>query len=150
MKFKLICVGKIQSHSPYLKIIEEYKKRLCNRIEIIEIKTEKVSKSKKIEAEAKKIDIYLKNTQVVILLDSIGKKISSKQLSNFVLEKINDGHSEICFVIGGAYGLHYKILNKYEKFSFGDLIWSHQIIRVMLIEQIYRSICKINGHPYEK
>ena len=87
MKFKLICVGKIQSHSPYLKIIEEYKKRLSNRIEIIEIKTEKVSKSKKIEAEAKKIDIHLKNTQVVILLDSIGKKISNKQLSNFVLEK---------------------------------------------------------------
>ena len=60
MKFKLICVGKIQSYSPYLKIIEEYKKRLSNRIEIIEIKTEKVSKSKKIEAEAKKIEIHLK------------------------------------------------------------------------------------------
>ena len=55
MKFKLICVGKIQSYSPYLKIIEEYKKRLPNKIEIIEIKTEKVSKNKKIESEAKKI-----------------------------------------------------------------------------------------------
>ena len=150
MKFKLICVGKIQSYSPYLKIIEEYKKRLSNRIEIIEIKTEKVSKSKKIEAEAKKINNHLKNTQVVILLDSIGKKISDKQLSNFVLEKINDGYSEICFVIGGAYGLHYKMLKQYDKFSFGELIWSHQLFRVMLIEQIYRSICRINGHPYEK
>ena len=140
MKFKLICVGKIQSYSPYLKIIEEYKKRLSNRIEIIEIKTEKVSKSKKIEAEAKKINNHLKNTQVVILLDSIGKKISDKQLSNFVLEKINDGYSEICFVIGGAYGLHYKMLKQYDKFSFGELIWSHQLFRVMLIEQIYRSI----------
>ena len=87
---------------------------------------------------------------MVILLDSIGKKISDKQLSNFVLEKINDGYSEICFVIGGAYGLHYKMLKQYDKFSFGELIWSHQLFRVMLIEQIYRSICRINGHPYEK
>ena len=146
MKFKLICVGKIQSYSPYLKIIEEYKKRLSNRIEIIEIKNEKLSKRKKIEAEAKKIDIHLKNTQVIILLDSIGKKISNKQLSNFVLEKINDGHSEICFVIGGAYGLHYKMLNKYENFHSETLFGR---IRLCL-EQIYRSICKINGHPYEK
>ena len=58
MKFKLICVGKIQSYSPYLKIIEEYKKRLPNRIEIIEIKTQKVSKSKKENAFELLIDLF--------------------------------------------------------------------------------------------
>jgi len=150
MKFKLICIGKIKHYSPYSNIIEEYQKRLSNNIEIIEIKTEKTSKNKKIEFEAKKIRGYLKGSDTVILMDKLGKKITGKELSNFILEKINEGFNEIIFVIGGAFGLHRKILKEYNSFSFGELIWSHQLFRVMLVEQIYRSFCNINGHPYEK
>ena len=84
------------------------------------------------------------------IADPNGKKITNKDLSNFILENNHFGVNELVFVVGGAFGIHKKILSKYTTFSFGELIWSHSLFRVMLTEQIYRSFCKINGHPYEK
>lgn len=150
MKFKIICIGKMQKDSPHLKIIDEYKKRLCNSLKIVEIKSEKFPKEKKIDFEEKKISQHLSKSTNVIICDPNGKKITNKDLSNFILENNHFGVNELVFVVGGAFGIHKKILSKYTTFSFGELIWSHSLFRVMLTEQIYRSFCKINGHPYEK
>lgn len=142
---KIICVGKLKEN--YLKdATNEYLKRLSKytKIELIELK------DSNIYDEA---DLILKNINdkdFVITLEIEGNKLTSKELSQ-KLESWLINNSNITFVIGGSDGLDEKVKKRSNyKLSFSSLTFPHQLFRVMLLEQIYRSYKIINNETYHK
>lgn len=159
MKITICCVGKVKE-SFFRAGIEEYKKRLSKycKMEIIEVADEKTP-DRASEAEEKAIkekegERLLRNISgkaYVIALAIDGKKLSSEQLA----EKINmlgiQGKSHIQFVIGGSLGLGSQVLNRADfLLSFSDMTFPHQLMRVILLEQVYRSYRMIHREPYHK
>ncbi len=149
---KIICVGKIKEK--YLSdALIEYKKRLSKytKLEIIELKDiNSYSKDVILKQEGEQILKYINDKDYVITLEIDGNYIDSKELS----EKINNifnTNTNITFIIGGSYGLSdsVKIRSNY-KLSFSKLTFPHQLFRVMLLEQIYRSFKILNNETYHK
>ena len=149
---KIITVGQLKEK--YLKeAVEEYKKRLSKytNLEIIEIKDEGLVEEKKaIELEGEKINKYLDNKDYIITLEIEGKQMSSVEFSE-KLERIQIENSNIVFIIGGSYGLSNSIKDKSNlKLSFSKMTFPHQLFRVILLEQIYRSFKIMNNEKYHK
>ena len=149
---KLITVGSIKEK--YLKdAIDEYRKRLSKytNLEIIEIKDEGLveeEKAKKLEAE--KIEKYLNNKEYIISLEIEGKELTSPELAEKI-RTIQIENSNITFIIGGSYGLAESIKEKANfHLSFSKLTFPHQLFRVLLLEQIYRSFKIMNNENYHK
>lgn len=149
---KIITVGSIKEK--YLKdAIDEYTKRLkkYTSIELIEVKDEGiVEESKAISLEAEKIRKYLNTKDYIITMEIEGKQLTSPEFA----EKINQiqiESSNIVFIIGGSYGLSDEIKNM-AKFhmSFSKMTFPHQLFRVLLLEQIYRSFKILNNESYHK
>ena len=112
MYYKLVCVGKLASKNAFQTICEDYKKRIKNELLIVEIKSNIIKRSERIEFEAKKITECLKKDKDVFLLDSSGNNYSSKAFSELFMQKKEAGSKGITFVIGGIYGLHKKIISQ--------------------------------------
>lgn len=159
MKITLITVGKIKEK--YLKdAIAEYSKRLSRycKLEIIEVADEKTpdQASETVEEgiktkEGERILKHIKDDMYVVTLEISGKMLSSEELA----EKINSlglaGKSSIAFVIGGSIGLGKEVLSRSDyALSFSKMTFPHQLMRVILLEQVYRSYRIINGEPYHK
>lgn len=147
---KIICVGKIKEK--YLSMaIDEYLKRLSkySKIDIVEISDEPV-KEKALVIEGEKILNKINDKDYVITLDILGKSVSSLEFSSF-LENQFVHNSNIVFVIGGSYGLadFVKKRSNYS-LSFSKMTFPHQLFRVMLLEQIYRSFKIANNESYHK
>ena len=159
MKITVITVGKIKEK--YLKdAIAEYSKRLSKycKLEMIEVADEKTSEnaSEVVEdairaKEAERILKYLKEDAYVITLEIHGKQLSSEELAD-KMEKLGvQGTSHIMFVIGGSIGLGKEVLARSDyPLSFSKMTFPHQLMRVILLEQIYRSYRIINNEPYHK
>lgn len=159
MKIKIICVGKIKEK--YLKDgIAEYQKRLSRftQFEIIELaddktpeKASQAENEKIIEKEANRILSKIGNRDYVIALAIEGKQYASEEFSQFVTDITIQGFSDITFIIGGSLGLHSKIKQKaHALISFGRLTLPHQLMRLVLSEQIYRAFMIQEGSPYHK
>ena len=154
MKITILTVGKIKEK--YLKdAIAEYAKRLSRycKLEIVEVADEKtIENARQIrDKEAERLMKYIREDAYVITLEIKGKQLTSEELS----EKINQlgiqGKSHIIFVIGGSIGLGDEILKRSDyALSFSKMTFPHQLMRVILLEQIYRSYRIINGEPYHK
>lgn len=159
MKITLITVGKIKEK--YLKdAIAEYSKRLGRycKLEIIEVADEKTpdQASETVEEgirtkEGERILKHIKDDMYVVTLEISGKMLSSEELA----EKINSlglaGKSSIAFVIGGSIGLGKEVLSRSDyALSFSKMTFPHQLMRVILLEQVYRSYRIISGSPYHK
>ncbi len=146
---KIICIGKIKED--YLKKgIEEYKKRITkySKIEIIELDDE--SNGNILEKERDKILKYINERDYIITLEINGNNIDSIELSKKI-ESIYLNYSNITFIIGGSYGLHNDIKNKSNyALSFSKLTFPHQLFRMMLLEQIYRSFKISHNETYHK
>ena len=149
---KVITVGNIKEK--YLRdAIEEYTKRIkkYTNIEIIEVKDEGlVEEQKSILLEAEKIKKYLTPKDYLITLEIEGKQYTSLEFA----EKINQiqiENSNIVFIIGGSYGLSQEIKNMSKlHLSFSKMTFPHQLFRVLLLEQIYRSYKILNNESYHK
>lgn len=159
MKITLITVGKIKEK--YLKeAVSEYTKRLGKycRLEIIEVADEKTTEHAKdgldelVRAkEADRIIRYIRSDAFVITLEISGKQLSSEELAEKIEELGVQGKSHITFIIGGSIGLGKEVLEKSDfALSFSRMTFPHQLMRVVLLEQIYRSFRIINGEPYHK
>lgn len=142
---KIICVGKVKEK--YLRDgIDDYLKRLTkyHKVEIIEIN------DSNIEEEAKGIIRYINPKDYVITLEIEGNMVSSKELSNLI-DKTFITNSSIDFVIGGSEGLSDSVKNiSNYKLSFSKLTFPHQLFRIVLLEQIYRSFKILNNETYHK
>ena len=148
---KIICVGKIKEK--YLSdAIVEYKKRISKytKLNIIEVPDENFDIIKTLSKERDSILKNISNKDYIITLDIEGKNISSEDFA----KKIDDTlitNSDICFIIGGSYGLHddIKKISNYS-LSFSKMTFPHQLFRVMLLEQIYRCYKINNNESYHK
>ena len=149
---KIITVGSIKEK--YLKeAIDEYTKRISKytNIEIIEVKDEGlVEPNKSLILEEEKILKHINDKDYIITLEIEGKELSSTELAS-TLDKIQLEASTITFIIGGSYGLSQNIKDKAKlHLSFSKMTFPHQLFRVFLLEQIYRSFKINNNESYHK
>lgn len=156
MNIKIIAVGKIKEQ--YLKdAIKEYEKRLspfCS-FEIVEIPAEQINNEnlsgKYKEIEAEKILQAIKKESYIITLEIEGKQLSSEMFAEKIKEISNSGVNDTVFIIGGANGLHEKVCNCASfKLSFSKMTFTHQMIRLLLTEQIYRAFKINNNEKYHR
>ena len=158
LTINILCVGKIKE--TYLKdAIDEYSKRLskyCN-LNVIEVADEKVPEKlsdtiiKNIkDQEANKMLSYLKKSTYCISLDLKGKQLTSEEFSKRI-EEISNVSSSITFVIGGTLGIGEEVLRaSKEKICFSKMTFPHQLIRVFLLEQIFRAFKISNNETYHR
>lgn len=159
MRITIICVGKIKEKF-YRDAIEEYAKRLSKycKFEMIEVADEKtpdkasaVEEEQIKEREAQRILAKLKPDSYVCTLEIAGKELSSVELADWIEKSAISGRSQISFVIGGSLGLHASVLSRSDfALSFSKMTFPHQLMRVILSEQIYRAFRIINNEPYHK
>ena len=159
MQITLVTVGKIKEQ--YLKeAINEYIKRLSpySKINIIEVMAEPIvdNPSKKeiekaIDKEGEKILSHLPNNSYVINLDLNKKEYDSIEFASFLQKRIDTYSNHLVFVIGGSYGLSEKVKNNAkESISISKMTFTHQMTRLLLLEQIYRAFKINNNETYHK
>lgn len=159
MKITICCVGKIKEKF-YSQAIEEYSKRLSKycKLEIKEAADEKTPDSASDtvnrmikEKEGDRLLSFIKDDSYVIALVIDGKMLDSVELSEKIDNLMLSGKSDIVFVIGGSLGLDKRVLDRADyKLSFSKMTFPHQLMRVILLEQIYRSFRIMKNEPYHK
>ncbi len=159
MKITIIAVGKLKEKY-WKQAIAEYEKRLSayTKVEIIEVPDEKAPENmsdKEIEQvkekEGQRILAKVKPQSTVITLEIQGKMLSSEALAKEIDQRMTQGASDFTFIIGGSNGLHQDVMNRSNfALSFSKMTFPHQMMRVVLLEQVYRAF-KINrGEAYHK
>lgn len=159
MKITILCVGKIKE-SFYRDAIGEYTKRLSKycKIDIIEVADEKTPDKASAaleeqikEKEADRLLARLDESAYVYTLEIQGKRYSSRAFAGAINQAGINGCSHITFIIGGSLGLHEKVMKRSDQaISFSDMTFPHQLMRVILCEQLYRAYRIISGEPYHK
>ena len=158
MKLKVISVGQLKNN-PILEIQRDYESRILSLsksvgIKNLEIKELPISKKSSIKErqkeEAKIISQHIKQDNLNVFLDGKGENINSVDISQIISKSSFDG-KDLVFFIGGPDGFDEKIIKVANKIiSFGRVTWPHKLIRIMLLEQLYRGITILNNHPYHR
>ncbi len=159
MTIKICCVGKLKER--YLvEAVGEYTKRLGRyaKVEMVQVADERTPEDPsfaerelvlKKEGERLQKNIHPSDYCVALAID--GAMHSSESFAHFMDERMGGGDSRLCFVIGGSLGLSEKILQRANaKISFSKMTFPHQLMRVILLEQIYRGFRILRGEPYHK
>ncbi len=159
MNITILCVGKVKEKY-FVEAIKEYRKRLSRycTLKIDEQSDEPTpdNASAAIEQQIRKTEGErilgrIRPSDYVIALAIQGKKLDSEGLSAFIADKMLYGSSDLVFVIGGSLGLSREVLDRADaKLSFSDMTFPHQLMRVILLEQIYRSFRIMRHEPYHK
>ena len=160
MDIKIIAVGKIKEKF-YKDAIDEYLKRMqaYNKVEIIEVADEMAAENlseKELEQvkekEGERILGKISKEDYVVSLEILGKQMDSIEFAKFIENEMAEGFGRnLVFIIGGSNGLAKEVSQRSnKKLSFGKMTYPHQLMRVILTEQIYRAYRIINGHPYHK
>lgn len=154
MTIKLLAIGKTDNKQ-LQALIDEYKKRLgfyiTFNLEIIpDIKKVKnLSEAQQKQKEGELILNKLSATDVLILLDENGKQHDSVGFSNYLQKHMNSGIKQLVFVIGGPYGFSEAVYSKARgKISLSKMTFSHQMVRLFVIEQLYRGFTILKNEPY--
>ena len=154
MKIKLLVIGKTDNNH-LAELINDYTKRLQHYIKfeidiIPDIKNVKnLSKTQQKEKEGELILKKINPSDILILLDENGKQLSSIDFSNYLQKKMNSGIKQLTFVIGGPYGFSDIVYQKAQgKVSLSKMTFSHQMIRLFIVEQIYRGFTILKNEPY--
>ncbi len=159
MNINVISVGKLKEK--YLKLgIEEFSKRLSKycKLDLIELEDEKCPENlseKDMEIvknkEGQRILSKIKNNSYVIALAIDGKNLSSEELADTMSKLAVRGNSHITFIIGGSLGLSDEVLKRADyKLSFSNMTFPHQLMKLILLEQVYRAFRINNNEPYHK
>ena len=150
MNISIISPGKFKKKPPLEELFNYYKKRINLKIDLEEIKTFNFEEKKKLLFEKNQITKHLKPTDYVVVLDKDGKMLSSKDFSVFLKKKMLERTKRICFLIGSELGLDLSLKKSCHIISLGRKTWPHLMVRIMLIEQIYRSLEFIKNSSYHK
>ena len=150
MKFKFIWVGKTKNKN-YAALQDEYLQRLSHfvKCETVEVRDSAPHEGKDIEG--KRILEKLNHSSFVCLLDVTGRGVSSPQLAAEIEKWQNAGHKEVTFVIGGPDGISQEVAESVSLvLSLSFLTFTHEMARVVMLEQLYRAYTIIRGFPYQK
>ena len=158
MDLNIVSIGRLKNN-PLLEIQSDYKKRIIKlgkTIGINNLKIDEGSVSKKNsptdrrEEESKYLEKNLKKDNYNIFLDEAGGSISSIEIAELLSNKLLD-YKEMVFFIGGPDGFKTNLIKKSnQNISLGKVTWPHMLLRVMLVEQLYRGITIIKNHPYHR
>lgn len=154
MKIKIIVIGKthkkflIEGENEYLSRIQHYIQ--VEKVEIADLKKAKhLTEAQIKEQEGQLILNKIDNSDWVVLLDEKGKQYSSIEFSKWNQERMNRGLKQITFVVGGPYGFSDEVYARTnEKISLSKMTFSHQMIRMFFIEQLYRAFTILKNEPY--
>lgn len=154
MKIKLICIGKtgkgflVDGENEYLNRLKHYVN--IERIEIPDLKNAKKLSIEQIKSlEGKEILSKVITGEQLILLDEKGKDFTSEKFADFIQKKFNQGGKALVFVIGGAYGFSKEVYDRSDSLlSLSKMTFSHQMIRMIFFEQVYRAMTILKGEPY--
>lgn len=154
MKLKIIAIGK--THKSFLiEGEQEYLKRLKKYIPVEKIEIPDLKNAKKLtqdQIKEKEGELLLQKVDqngLVVLLDENGQMYGSVKFSNWMQDKMNRGYKHIYFLIGGAYGFSDAVYQRAnEKISLSKMTFSHQMIRMLFTEQLYRAFTILNNEPY--
>ena len=159
MKITVITVGKIKERF-FEDAIGEYAKRLSKYCQLtqIEVPDEKAPETLSdkemiqiMDKEGEKILSKIKDSQYVITLEILGKQVTSEQLADKIESLGIEGNSDVVFIIGGSLGLSGNVIKRSNfSLSFSKMTFPHQLMKVVLLEQVYRSFRIIKGEPYHK
>ena len=154
MNITTICIGKTDEKA-IEKLLQKYENRLplhinYQRIEIPDIKNRKnLSEIQQKQKEAEQILAKIINTDFVIILDEKGKQPTSKQFADDIQNYMNQSVKNLVFVIGGPYGFSEAVYRKADELlSLSKMTFSHQMVRMIFAEQIYRAMTIMKGEPY--
>ncbi len=154
MKIKLLAIGKTDDKC-LQELIDEFQKRLKHYIKFeIEIipdlkKVKNLSVDQRKQQEGSLILNRIESTDQLILLDEKGHQFRSLEFSRFLQKKMNSGIKQIVFVIGGPYGFSDEVYQKAQgKVSLSKMTFSHQMIRLFMVEQLYRAFTILQNEPY--
>ncbi|SDL46431.1 23S rRNA (pseudouridine(1915)-N(3))-methyltransferase RlmH [Kriegella aquimaris] len=154
MTIKLLAIGKTDSNQ-LQQLILEYQNRLKHYIKFeLEIIPDirNVKNLSEIQQKTKEGELILKKlspTDVLILLDENGKQLTSVDFSEYLQKKMNSGMKQLVFVIGGPYGFSDAIYQKAQgKISLSKMTFSHQMVRLFVVEQLYRAFTILKNEPY--
>lgn len=154
MTIRLLTIGKTDNKA-LQQLITEYENRLKHylkfELEIIpDIKNVKnLSEAQQKEKEGELILKKLSTTDILILLDENGKQYTSIEFSNYLQKKMNSGIKQLVFVIGGPYGFSTSVYQKAQgKISLSKMTFSHQMVRLFVVEQVYRAFTILKNEPY--
>jgi 23S rRNA (pseudouridine1915-N3)-methyltransferase len=153
MKLRVAWIGK--TRDPNLaKLALDYSTRIGRfvPIETTEVKDPKIADdSRRIPEEGKRLLGALDKTDHVIVLDAGGRMWSSKELAAFLAQRLRQGPRQLTFVIGGPSGLSSEVKNRADVvWSLSPLTFTHEMCRVLVLEQLYRALAILHGHPYSK
>lgn len=145
---KIICVGKM--NQKYLKEgIAYYVKQIPQKVEIIEVLDE--ASLLGMVAEGQRILSKIKSSDFVVTLEILGKMFDSEGFAKMLDEQMTYVQGDLVFVIGGSYGLSDEVKERSQmKISFSKMTFPHQLMRLILVEQIYRGFMILKNHPYHK
>ncbi len=159
MKISIICVGKVKEMY-FADAVREYNKRMSSFADIMisEVTDEKIpdgiseAGEQRIQMkEAERIKRCMKERMYTIALDRRGKQYDSLQFSDRINRLMLERQSHIAFLIGGSLGLHPSVVSSADEcLSFSKMTFPHQLMRVILMEQIYRAVKIIKNEPYHK
>jgi len=154
MRVKLLVIGKTDDNE-LSKLIQKFNKRIDRYVNFsIETipdvkKSKKLSKEQQKEKEGELIISKISSTDRLFLFDENGELFNSIEFSNFFQKQMNSGVKQIIFVVGGAYGFSQKIYKKANsKISLSKMTFSHQMVRLIAVEQIYRAFTILKNEPY--
>ena len=154
MTIKLIAIGKTDNKNLQL-LIEDYQNRLKHYVKFsFEAipglkKTKKLSEDEQKKKEGELILKNLKPTDILILLDEKGQQMDSIRFSLYLQKYMNSGSKQLVFVIGGPYGFSKEVNHKAQgKLSLSKMTFSHQMVRLFFVEQLYRGFTILKNEPY--
>ena len=154
MNIKLLSIGKTDNKQLQV-LIEDYTKRLSHYIKfkldiIPDLKnTKNLNEKKQKQKEGELILSKLSNSDVLVLLDENGKQYNSVEFSTYLQKHMNSGIKQLVLVIGGPYGFSEDVYQKANaKISLSKMTFSHQMVRLFVVEQLYRGLTILRNEPY--
>ena len=156
MKLKILWIGKTKS-APIRALSEDYLERIrrTTPCEIIEIRDPAKGRTpraaERIQLEGEDIARQLPKSAAIVALDETGTQYASEEFARWLETEQNNGTKEMVFIVGGPDGLSRDIAGRARQvFSLGKMTWTHEMCRVLLLEQIYRAFCILRKIPYHK
>ena len=155
MKFSIFCIGKLRK-CPEKEIFQKYVLRFNELGKQLNFKFDKLIEidSKKFpykKNQSKKIEVSIPNGAYTILLDEKGEQLDSVSFASFIMQLRNKGEKDVAFMIGGADGVAEALKDESDTIiSLGKMVWPHVLVRIMLIEQLYRSASILTSKPYHR
>ncbi|EJW21280.1 hypothetical protein IMCC14465_10760 [alpha proteobacterium IMCC14465] len=156
MRLIISAIGLLKK-GPESDLVADYLKRLrgqarqigISHIDIIEAKERSTDNRKALEADL--LLAQMPSDRKLIALDEHGRHVSSRELATMMQKNLDQGVQNLCFVIGGADGLSETVLELADdKICLGKMTWPHQLVRVMLVEQLWRCVSILTNHPYHR